>query len=67
MIKIVKEILKTMIVILLGTIVLLIPYCEGYYAAKYDGINFFISMLLGIITLYIADLKSYLTIKGNER
>lgn len=52
-------------VIMLGAIVLTIPYYVGYYAAKNDGINFFIQIFFGVITLALADYKSYLNRKNS--
>ena len=46
--------------IMLGVVVLTIPYAEGVYAAQNDGINQFVSILLGVVTLNLAYLMSYL-------
>lgn len=46
--------------VILGVIVLMIPYLEGIYVAQNDGINLFVSIILGTITLCLADLKNYI-------
>lgn len=61
-----KKIFRECAVILLGAIVLLIPYEMGKYEALNDNMNFFLFVTLGTITLIIAEYKSRLSRKNRE-
>ena len=59
-----KKILRECAVILLGAIVILIPYGMGKYEALNGNMNFFLYVILGVITLMIAEYKSRLSRKN---
>lgn len=46
--------MKTILKIFIGVFVLLIPYFEGYYAAS-NELNVFLQILIGTITLMLAN------------
>lgn len=61
-----KNILRECVVILLSAIVLLIPYEMGKYEALNGDMNVLLFIVLGAITLMIAEYKSRLSRKNRE-
>lgn len=54
-----KRFLLWILVVFLSVIVLTIPFCVGFISAT-NEVGFVLKLVLGTVTLCIADVKSYL-------